>query len=202
MYLGCDLSLPVTLEIALKFWKYSDGNLLVKLLWERSMTCNLDKPKFIWGSHIGPWNPFARKTRIYNSSKDFNQKGNVSFNLLFPRFRTSIILHLTNDREIFPCICLWFQVQCPQTTSIYECFRQVSLKVVISHSQYYKRIAWVKQTLWNLTNQLVIWHIKNFQRIHLTNHWRNTSCQFIFWGQKINCRRWGNWNWLLQHIGT
>ena len=106
MYLGCDLPLPVTLEIALQFRKCSDGNLLVKLLWERSMTCSLDKPKFIY---IGPWNPFARKTRIYNSSKDFNQKGNVSFNLLFPRFRTSIILHLTNDREIFPCIWLCFK---------------------------------------------------------------------------------------------
>ena len=77
-----------------------------KLLWERSITCNLEKPKLVWGLWIEPWNPFARKIRIRNSGKDSNQKGKMSFKLLFPRFRTSSILQFTNDGGIFPFIWL------------------------------------------------------------------------------------------------
>ena len=106
MYSGCALSLAGTICIAFQVLKYFGGSLPEKLLWERSMTCNLEKPNLVWGFQIRPWNRFACKTRIRNSGKDCNQKGNASLMLLLPRFRTSSTRHCTKDRGIFPCILL------------------------------------------------------------------------------------------------
>lgn len=48
-------------SIAFQFRKYSDGNLPINLLAERSTMCNLGNAKLVLGLPTTPWNPLDRK---------------------------------------------------------------------------------------------------------------------------------------------
>ena len=202
MYSGSEFLFSGANCIAFQVLKYFDGNMPEKLLWERSITCNLEKPKLVRGLQIEPWNPFARKIRIFNSSKDSNQKGKMSFNLLFPRFRSSSILQFTNDRGIFPFI--WLRLK----SSVFKLLPFVNVAGNFPWKQLFL-IFNTERELLKLPKQWGIWPINLL--LDRSRIWRAFSMQIIegilpvrllFEAKKIICEQWRSWKQSLQHVGT
>ena len=86
-----------------QFWKNFNGNLPVKLLWERTRICKLGNIYFALEVLIGPWNWLDPKIRIFKFGRFPSQGQKVSLNWLLLRSWAFNIIHLAN----YLGNCLW-----------------------------------------------------------------------------------------------